>query len=67
MIQFAFDVYDFQGDGTVEAFYASDLLHACNLNPTLNTITTVGEEAQKGTKILHLDEIYPHAPGMQGF
>ena len=58
-IQFAFDVYDFQGDGTVDAFYAGDLLRACNLNPTLKTITKVGGEAQKGTKMLHLDEIYP--------
>merc|ERR1711890_219166 len=33
-IDFAFDVYDFKGDGNVDAFYAGDLLRACNLNPT---------------------------------
>merc|ERR1711935_1179229 len=40
-IEFAFDVYDFKGDGTVDAFYAGDLIRACNLNPTKkNVITT---------------------------
>merc|ERR1712007_397999 len=37
-INFAFDVYDFKGDGKVDAFYAGDLVRACNLNPTLKTI-----------------------------
>merc|ERR1711964_876186 len=37
-IDFAFDVYDFKGDGKVDAFYAGDLMRACNLNPTLKTI-----------------------------
>merc|ERR1711936_885709 len=37
-INFAFDVYDFKGDGKVDAFYAGDLIRACNLNPTLETI-----------------------------
>merc|ERR1712209_214734 len=32
-IEFAFDVYDFKGDGKVDAFYAGDLIRACNLNP----------------------------------
>merc|ERR1711876_82892 len=36
-IDFAFDVYDFKGDGKVDAFYAGDLIRACNLNPTLKT------------------------------
>merc|ERR1712106_955674 len=36
-IEFAFDVYDFKGDGKVDAFYAGDLIRACNLNPTLKT------------------------------
>ena len=43
----------------MDAFYAGDLLRACNLNPTLKTITKVGGEAQKGTKMLNLNEIYP--------
>merc|ERR1711877_74719 len=36
-INFAFDVYDFKGDGKVDAFYVGDLVRACNLNPTLKT------------------------------
>merc|ERR1712223_825354 len=34
-INFAFDAYDFKGDGKVDAFYVGDLVRACNLNPTL--------------------------------
>merc|ERR1719499_2261127 len=37
-IEGEFDVYDFKGDGKVDAFYAGDLIRACNLNPTLKTI-----------------------------
>merc|ERR1712055_35173 len=37
-VKFAFDVYDFKGDGKVDGFYIGDLLRACNINPTLNTI-----------------------------
>merc|ERR1711890_124784 len=40
-IEFAFDVYDFKGDGKVDAFYAGDLIRACNLNPTLKTINEI--------------------------
>merc|ERR1712184_150944 len=47
-IEFAFDVYDFKGDGNVDAFYAGDLIRACNLNPTLKTIAEVGGESEKG-------------------
>merc|ERR1711918_33011 len=41
-INFAFDVYDFKGDGKVDAFYAGDLIRACDLNPTLKTIKEIG-------------------------
>merc|ERR1711953_497699 len=40
-INFAFDVYDFKGDGKVDAFYAGDLIRACNLNPTLKTMAEI--------------------------
>ena len=58
-ISFAFDVYDFRGDGTVDAFYAGDLLRRCNLNPTTKTITLIGGEETKGKKTLFLNDIYP--------
>merc|ERR1712096_17524 len=58
-IDFAFDVYDFKGDGNVDAFYAGDLLRACNLNPTLKTIGEIGGETEKGKKQLKKAEVYP--------
>merc|ERR1712055_464538 len=58
-IDFAFDVYDFKGDGNVDAFYAGDLMRACNLNPTLKTIDEIGGQKEKGKKMLKKDEVYP--------
>merc|ERR1712240_519088 len=58
-IEFAFDVYDFKGDGKVDAFYAGDLIRACNLNPTLKTIEAIGGTAEKGKKQLVKDEVFP--------
>merc|ERR1712025_95859 len=46
-IEFAFDVYDFKGDGKVDAFYAGDLIRACNLNPTLKTIEEIGGQSRR--------------------
>merc|ERR1712062_259393 len=46
-INFAFDVYDFKGDGKVDAFYVGDLVRACNLNPTLKTIKEIGGESPR--------------------
>merc|ERR1711970_987935 len=51
-INFAFGVYDFKGDGKVDAFYAGDLIRACNLNPTLKTIKEIGGGCAKGEKVL---------------
>merc|ERR1712038_1656600 len=50
-INFAFDVYDFKGDGKVDAFYVGDLVRACNLNPTLKTIKEIGGGVAKGEKV----------------
>merc|ERR1712061_19274 len=58
-IEFAFDVYDFKGDGNVDAFYASDLIRACNLNPTLKTINEIGGGQAKGAKFLGKADIFP--------
>lgn len=58
-IRFAFDVYDFKGDGKVDGFYIGDLLRACNLNPTLGTIDKLGGQKEKGKKILVVDDFYP--------
>merc|ERR1712099_215613 len=59
-INFAFDVYDFKGDGKVDAFYIGDLIRACNLNPTMNTIENMcGGLKEKGKRMIVLDEMYP--------
>jgi len=58
-IDFAFDVYDFKGDGTVDAFYIGDLVRACNLNPTMKTIESVGGQAEKGVKTITKAEAFP--------
>ena len=58
-VKFAFDVYDFKGDGKVDAFFTGDLIRACNLNPTLNTIKEIGGTTEKGQKMLTKDEVFP--------
>jgi hypothetical protein len=39
---FAFSIYDFEGNGTVDAFYVGDILRGLNLNPTLAVIEKMG-------------------------
>ena len=58
-IDFAFDVYDFKGDGKVDAFFTGDLIRACNLNPTLKTIAEIGGTTEKGQKMLTKDQVFP--------
>ena len=58
-VKFAFDVYDFKGDGKVDGFYIGDLLRACNINPTLNTIDELGGEKEKGKRMMVIDDFYP--------
>merc|ERR1712158_253163 len=57
-IDFAFDVYDFKGDGKVDAFYVGDLIRAANLNPTLKTIAEVGGTTEKGQKMITKAEVF---------
>ena len=58
-MKFAFDVYDFKGDGKVDGFYIGDLLRACNINPTLATIDELGGEKEKGKKMMKIEDFYP--------
>merc|ERR1712203_917610 len=62
-INFAFDVYDFKGDGKVDAFYVGDLVRACNLNPTLKTIKEIGGGSAKGEKFLSKPDVFPMYKG----
>ena len=59
-VNFAFDVYDFKGDGTIDAFHAGDVLRACNMNPTLAAISKAnGGVEEEGKKYIALDAFYP--------
>ena len=58
-IEFAFDVYDFNGNGQVDAFYVGDVIRACNQNPTLATIKEIGGGTTKGAKMLKKDDFFP--------
>lgn len=54
-----FEVYDFDGSGTVDAINVGDMLRALNTNPTLATIEKVSGTTKKGEKKLKLDEFLP--------
>merc|ERR1711971_485932 len=43
----------------VDAFYAGDLIRACNLNPTLKTIKEIGGGCAKGEKFLSKPDVFP--------
>merc|ERR1712014_494109 len=43
----------------VDAFYAGDLIRACNLNPTLKTIAEIGGTTEKGQKMLTKADVFP--------
>nr|BAN21409.1 myosin light chain 1 [Riptortus pedestris] len=56
---FAFQIYDFEGNGTVDAFYLGHVLRALGLNPTLALIEKLGGTKKKGEKTLTVEEVLP--------
>jgi len=56
---FVFSIYDFEGNGTVDAVNLGDMLRALNLNPTLVTIEKLGGTKKKNEKKLKADEFLP--------
>jgi len=58
-VKFAFDIFDFDGKGSVDAFYIADLLRAVNLNPTNKKLEQFAVPAKKGEKMMKLDEFIP--------
>jgi hypothetical protein len=44
--KFAFSIYDFDGNETMDAYYIGDCLRGLNLNPTVAMVEKVG-----GTKL----------------
>lgn len=57
--EFAFSIYDFEGNGLVDAADLGDLLRALNLNPTMAVIEKVGGTKKKNEKKFKLDEFLP--------
>jgi len=58
-VKFAFSIYDFEGNGTMDAFYIGDCLRALNLNPTLATIEKLGGTEKRKEKMIKLDDFMP--------
>ncbi|KAJ3627179.1 hypothetical protein MTP99_014578 [Tenebrio molitor] len=56
---FVFSIYDFEGNGTVDAVNLGDMLRALNLNPTLATVEKLGGTKKKNEKKLKVDEFLP--------
>jgi len=52
---FVFSIYDFDGNGTVDAVNLGDMLRALNLNPTLATVEKLGGTKKKSNHPL----LYP--------
>merc|ERR1711970_1334801 len=58
-IKFAFDIFDFTGQGQVDTFYLADLMRALNLNPTNKYLEQFNPAPQKGQKMMKVDEFIP--------
>lgn len=48
--EFAFSIYDMEGEDLVDAYYIGDALRALNLNPTLATIEKMGGTKRRTRK-----------------
>merc|ERR1711928_61441 len=64
-INFAFDVYDFMGDGKVDAFYVGDLVR---LQPEPHPEDHQGDRrwSRQGREVPHQARCLPHVQGLQG-
>lgn len=58
-VKFAFSIYDFEGNDTMDAFYMGECLRALNLNPTLAVLEKLGAAKKKKEKKYKLDEFLP--------
>lgn len=58
-VKFAFSIYDFEGNDTMDAFYMGECLRALNLNPTLAVLEKLGITKKKKEKKFKLDEFLP--------
>lgn len=58
-VKFAFSIYDFDGNNTMDAFYVPDLLRALNLNPTNAVLEKMGLIVKRKQKKIKLEEFTP--------
>lgn len=58
-VKFAFSIYDFEGNETMDAYYMGECLRALNLNPTLALLEKLGITKRKKEKKFKLDEFLP--------
>ncbi|GLV42027.1 Myosin alkali light chain 1 [Carabus blaptoides fortunei] len=56
---FAFSIYDFEGNGTIDAVNLGDCLRALNTNPSLVTIEKIGGTKKKNEKKMKIEEFLP--------
>jgi len=57
--KFAFSIYDFEGNETMDAYYLGDCLRALNCNPTLAVLEKVGMKKMKKEGKFKIDEFLP--------
>jgi len=58
-VKFAFSIYDFEGNETMDAFWMGDCLRALNLNPTQAVLEKLGQTKRKKEKIFKLADFLP--------
>ncbi|CAG0916824.1 unnamed protein product, partial [Notodromas monacha] len=57
--KFAFSIYDFDGNDTMDAFYLGDCLRALNLNPTVAMVEKMGGTKLRKQKVFKPEEFLP--------
>ncbi|CAL4187033.1 unnamed protein product, partial [Meganyctiphanes norvegica] len=58
-VKFAFDIFDFEGQGNVDTYFLGNLFRALNMNPSLKTINKFEPAERKGVKMMNLDDFLP--------
>ena len=58
-VKFAFDIFDFEGKGEIDAFYIGDLLRAVDLNPSEKSVSQFGRPENKGERMINFNDFMP--------
>jgi len=57
--KFAFSIFDFEGNDSIDAYNLGDVLRALGLNPTNKLVEKMGGSKKKNEKKLKVDEFLP--------